>query len=265
MNRDLLNKITQNKTRIIKVTIGSLVVILIIFGVSVFRAIDRVGNYKVDKPYEDLTFTEKTAALVKGYKFETRDKLESEGLISSTTKNTTANNSNNSKTGSVLTDEQKSILSKRYEDLNDVQRTLTLEEIDKKYNALSDSEKKNVDRLKKEKDAYLDKTAKQNESNKDEYDNLKKEIESDFPDMKVTLISGADKQKTIYIDINLLYNIEATERKCAELAVMKETRLKEIGINTIAIDVKDKNGENHGSLLSELKNGKFAPTVDTIK
>ncbi|AQS10550.1 hypothetical protein CLOBY_26950 [Clostridium saccharobutylicum] len=81
MNKDLLNKIIQNKKKSIKIAIGILIVIAIIFGISVFRAIDRVGEYKVDKPYEDLTFTEKTAALLKGYKFDTRKELEDKGLI----------------------------------------------------------------------------------------------------------------------------------------------------------------------------------------
>ncbi len=86
MNKDVLNKLKNNKSKIIKIAIGVLIVVVIPFGISVYRAIDRVGHYTFDKPYEDLTFVEKTAALLKGYEFETRKELEDKGVILSAEK-----------------------------------------------------------------------------------------------------------------------------------------------------------------------------------
>lgn len=55
---------------ILKIILGGIVFISIIFIINVFKSIDRVGNYSISKPYEELTFTEKTAAKLCGYKFD---------------------------------------------------------------------------------------------------------------------------------------------------------------------------------------------------
>lgn len=253
MNK-IVAKILNNKEKTLKYALGGLVILLIIFGIMVFNAIDKVGNYKVNKPYEDLTFVEKTAALIKGYHFDTRKELEDNGLIG-TAKNSSSNT--NSKSGDILTDEQKRILTKKYEDLNDVQRTLTLEEIDKKYNIISDSDKKNVDRLKKEKEEYLNKSSKEREANKDEYDKLKQEIETNFPNMKYDMITGINKEKTLTINVQLLDNLNMTKSKCEELMLNKETQLKDIGISKILFTVKNKKSEFQGTYLYILESGKY--------
>jgi len=166
------------------------------------------------------------------------------------------------------TTEESKVLEKAYKNFTGNDYTI-FNDLNKKYDSMSDDQKKNIrinmERLKKEKDDYLEESKTQSEQNKQLYSDLTQEIENSFPDMKVDLISGVDKQKTIFITMRLLYNIDATERKCAELAVMKETRMKEVGISKIIIDVKDKNGDLHGSLFSELKDGKFIPTLDTIQ
>lgn len=78
---DVLRKIEDNKSKLIKISLGVLCAITIMFGISVYKAMDKVGKYTFDKPYEELTFTEKVAAKVKGYNFYTKKELEDKGFI----------------------------------------------------------------------------------------------------------------------------------------------------------------------------------------
>lgn len=71
----------MKKKNIIKIGIGVIVLILVVFCISVSLTIDKVGNYKAIKPYEELTFTEKVAAKVGGYEFYTKKELEDKGII----------------------------------------------------------------------------------------------------------------------------------------------------------------------------------------
>ena len=157
--KDIITKIFADKRTVIKYLSVAFTIFLFVFGIMVFNSIDKVEHYKVIKPYEELTFVEKTAAFVKGYHFDTRAELERKGLIGSTSNPTPKVDK---KSNDILTDEQKAILTKKYEDLNDVQRTLTFEEVEKKYDIISDADKKNFDRLKEEKESYLEKAFKQN-------------------------------------------------------------------------------------------------------
>lgn len=225
MNNDLHEKLKDNKYKTI------LRIFIIVIGIAVIFAISINSN----KKEQIKTNTTNTKPVEKGYNPTT----EESQVLAKAYKNFTGNDYN------------------------------VFGDLDKKYNSMSEDQKKNiktnVERIEKEKNDYLEESKTQSEQNKQLYSDLTQEIENSFPDMKVDLISGVDKQKTIFITMKLLYNIDATERKCAELAVMKETRMKEIGISKIIVDVKDKNGDLHGSLFSELKNGKFTPTLDTIQ
>lgn len=56
---------------ILKIILGGIVFISIIFIINVFKSIDRIGNYSISKPYEELTFTEKIASKISGYDIKT--------------------------------------------------------------------------------------------------------------------------------------------------------------------------------------------------
>ncbi|KGO14288.1 hypothetical protein NZ45_07970 [Clostridium botulinum] len=71
----------MSRKKIFKIGLGALVFIIIIFAINVFITIDKVAEYSVGKPYSDLTFTEKIAAKIGGYKFDTRQELIDKGLI----------------------------------------------------------------------------------------------------------------------------------------------------------------------------------------
>ena len=62
----------------IKIIIGSLVAIFIIFGIALYKTSERVGNYSSDKPYEELTLMEKIASKVGGYDIKTKAELKKE-------------------------------------------------------------------------------------------------------------------------------------------------------------------------------------------
>ena len=99
------------------------------------------------------------------------------------------------------------------------------------------------------------------------YSKIIKEIESMFPQLKVEKILGdssKDGEKTIYIDIDLLENIDSTLSVCAALVVKKETALKNEGISRVWISVNNK-GENSGFLTFELENGTYKPWLNTVK
>lgn len=71
----------MKKNTLRKIVIGIIVTIIVIFSGNVVLKIDKVGSYKVTKPYEELTFTEKIAAKVGGYHFDTKQELIEKGLI----------------------------------------------------------------------------------------------------------------------------------------------------------------------------------------
>lgn len=252
--KDIITKIFADKRTAIKYLSVAFAIFLFAFGIMVFNSIDKVEHYKVIKPYEELTFVEKTAAFVKGYHFDTKAELERKGLIGSTSNPTPKVDK---KSNDILTDEQKAILTPKYEDLNDVQRTLTFEEVEKKYDIISDADKKNFDRLKEEKEAYLEKAFKQNKSNEEEYNKLKNEIETNYPDIEYEMITGIDKSKTLMCDVKLLNNLDSTQSKCKELITDKETRLKDLGVSDIIFSVKNNKNEFQGSYFYNLKNGKY--------
>lgn len=62
----------------IKIIVCSLVAAFIIFGIALYNASERVGNYSSDKPYEELTLLEKIASKVSGYDIKTKYELKKE-------------------------------------------------------------------------------------------------------------------------------------------------------------------------------------------
>lgn len=78
-----LKKIKENKvlSNVLKCVIVIIVATLIMFSVVIFKAYRRIGKYPVTKAYDDLTFTEKIAAKISPYEFETKEQLIKEGLI----------------------------------------------------------------------------------------------------------------------------------------------------------------------------------------
>lgn len=71
----------MNKKKILKIGIGLLSLLMVVFTINIFMNVEKVGKYKVDKPYEELTVTEKIAAKVGGYHFDTKQELIGKGLI----------------------------------------------------------------------------------------------------------------------------------------------------------------------------------------
>lgn len=66
----------MKKEVVFKIIIGAIVFISIIFAINVFKAIGKVGDYSVSKPYEELTFTEKIASKIAGYDIKTSAELK---------------------------------------------------------------------------------------------------------------------------------------------------------------------------------------------
>lgn len=165
------------------------------------------------------------------------------------------------------TTEESQVLKKTYEKLEGKDYT-TFSDLDKKYDSMSESQNKNIktdmERLRKEKNDYLEESKKQSEQNKQLYTVFTKEIESSYPSMKVSSISGKDKTKSLDIYMTLLNNLDATYYECAKLTLDKESKMKEIGINSIMIYVKNKDGENQGILSFELKNGRYESKINTF-
>jgi hypothetical protein len=170
-----------------------------------------------------------------------------------------------SKDAYVPTEEEKKVLAKHYDQLNGTELDI-LEKLQKKSDLFTDSINANIkddlDRLKKEKDEQIKKSIKQSDENKQQYDDFKKEIEGEFPAIKYDMITGTDKSKSLMLYISLLDNLDMTKAKCKELALNKETKMKDIGIKTIIFSIKNKNNEPQGSFMFELKNGRYELTLD---
>lgn len=66
----------MRKEKKLKIGVGALILIIVIFAINVFITIDKVGEYSLSKPYEELTFTEKIASKLGGYNIKTRDELK---------------------------------------------------------------------------------------------------------------------------------------------------------------------------------------------
>lgn len=166
------------------------------------------------------------------------------------------------------TAEEKAVLKKSYEDLIGNNDYTIYSGLDKKYDSMNEAKrqsiKTDIERLRKEKIVYDEECKKQAEQNKQLYSDLTKEIESSYPSMKVSSIQGKDDKKSLIIFMKLLHNINATEEESCSLTVMKETRMKEIGINDICIFVKDKNEKSHGSIIFKLNQGEYKPFANTI-
>lgn len=172
-------------------------------------------------------------------------------------------------TGYKATTEEEAVLKKTYEQLIDSADYTVYSNLDKKYDSMSEAKRKNIktdiERLKKEKNVYDEECQKQSEQNKQVYSDLIKEIESSYPSMRGISISGKDDKKRLLIFMNLLHNITATEEESCSLTIMKETRMKEVGIDSICILVQDTNKKSHGSIIFKLDKGKYQPFANTIQ
>lgn len=71
----------MNKKLLKKTVIGIIVLVIIIFGTNIVIAMNKVGGYKVNKFYEELTFSEKIAAKLKGVDFYTKEEQIEKGWI----------------------------------------------------------------------------------------------------------------------------------------------------------------------------------------
>ncbi|GEM_PF-3594501 len=71
----------MNKKLLKKTVIGIIVLVIIIFGTNIVIAMNKVGGYKVNKLYEELTFSEKIAAKLKGVDFYTKEEQIEKGWI----------------------------------------------------------------------------------------------------------------------------------------------------------------------------------------
>lgn len=113
----------------------------------------------------------------------------------------------------------------------------------------------------KEKEEKLE---KEKEESKIVYADLINEIETEFPDLTVNyIIESEDGEKTLSIHMPLAESKDATIYKCAEIASLKETRLKNEGITNINIYVKN-NNESAGLVFFSLSNGRYEPTINTL-
>ncbi|MEW8994354.1 hypothetical protein [Clostridium sp.] len=70
----------MNKGLLKKTVIGIIIFVIVIFGINIAVAMNKVGSYKVNKHYEELTFTEKIAAKLKGWIFSD-EKEEAQEII----------------------------------------------------------------------------------------------------------------------------------------------------------------------------------------
>ncbi|AYK27006.1 hypothetical protein [Clostridium beijerinckii] len=166
------------------------------------------------------------------------------------------------------TQEEKNVLKKSYEDIVEGKDYTIYSDLDKKYDSMSETKRQNIkndiERLRNEKNAYDEECKKQSAQNEQIYSKLINEIQNDYPNMRVTDILGKDDKKSLLIDMNLLNNISETEEKACTLAVMKETRMKEVGISSISIALKDGNGKAQGILAFKLNNGQYKPYANII-
>jgi len=83
---------------------------------------------------------------------------------------------------------------------------------------------------------------KEAEESKTKYAELINDLETFMPEITITAVRDTQDARVISIDINLLSNIDDTINKCTELAVKKETVMKNEGIEKLFILVH--NGEN---------------------
>lgn len=171
-----------------------------------------------------------------------------------------------SKSAYVPTDEEFKVLQKHYYDLKNNELDI-FKNIENKYDSLSSDErsiiKDNVERLRSERET-IEENQQIIKDNMNTYSDFIKEIEDNYPSMKVDDISGKDKNKAIDIYMTLLNNLNATYSECNKLTLDKETKMKETGINKITIFINDKNGENQGIISFELKNGQYKQKINTF-
>lgn len=64
-----------------KIGIAIAIAFIICLVGNVLITIHRIGEYKENKPYEELTATEKLSSKLAGYKFKTKEELIEEGLL----------------------------------------------------------------------------------------------------------------------------------------------------------------------------------------
>lgn len=241
MNKDLRETLELNKDKLI--TIGIILLIFIAIGFV----------YKVDnnRNKSNQTVSANNSSITKQ-----NDSKKNETLTPRQEKLVALINSG--KSYAEFTEEEKSI----YKDLVDNWDILP-QNFRNKYQSLKDTfEKKQNDYLNNQ---TKEQAAKQSEQNKQTYADLIKEIETSYPDMKVSGIDGENDKKFLNIHMNLLHNLTATEEKACELTVMKETRMKEAGISSITIFVQDRNGKQQGLLMFDLENGEYKPVLNTLK
>ena len=68
--------------KLLKKTVMRIIIfVIVIFGINIVVAMNKVGGYKVNKLYEELTFTEKIAAKLKGFDFYTKEEQIEKGWI----------------------------------------------------------------------------------------------------------------------------------------------------------------------------------------
>lgn len=164
------------------------------------------------------------------------------------------------------TDNEKKILEKRYDEMNfDGKRAF--EEIEKKYDSMTEKERQNIDhdvsRLRFEREQHKNLVGMQNEANMKECEELIAELESEYG-IEVSAISGEKEERTLFIKMKLLENIDSTEYKCAEITCQKETRMKEFNIKEIQIDIKNSKDELKGTLGFDLIGGRYEPVSNTL-
>jgi len=128
---------------------------------------------------------------------------------------------------------------------------------------VSQKEIENNDQDKEDKAAEIEAENAMIEESKIKYEELINDIENSIPEMTVKYVKEKEDSRIISIDINLLSNIDDTVKKCSELAIKKETVMKNEGITTINIWVR--NGEKTPGMVSfELRNGIYDLTLNTL-
>jgi len=105
---------------------------------------------------------------------------------------------------------------------------------------------------------------KEAEESKIKYAKLINDLETFMPEITITAVRDTQDARVMSINIDLLSNIDDTINKCTELAVKKETVMKNEGIEKLFILVH--NGDKSpGIVWFELRNGSYELTLNTLR
>ncbi|MGN2339443.1 hypothetical protein ACTFIN_15170 [Clostridium cagae] len=155
---------------------------------------------------------------------------------------------------------------KTYNELNEEEQGIFLKLISQWDSKSIDFKNKYSEKKEILRQQMIKENEKQEKENKINYSNLIKDIENDFPSMKVKTISG-DKDgnnKSLSINMKFLENLDNTQLECATMIVSKEKVLKNNEIESIMISIYNDN-KFSGMVVFTLEDGQYNVKANSLK